>query len=170
MKSKLIIPEKETLNQFRCRMIYGILITMENKHELPLPNFTRACKVIIEYYKLDTAFKDDLKERKSKWHLTIPYIKHNIKSIKEIAIKNRTPFDFYRRQGEFYGQWQFLTKNQFIEILHRNDKELDTRICTRNKMIEDSNSVGYNIQLPLIQRSKYIRKENERKQIGGPKR
>lgn len=164
-KASKIKRVKGILQHERCQMVYDILMLMEKRKDLPLPNIYRLCKVIKEYY-IKEGFRNELRERGSKWNLTIRYIKENIKVIKQVSRENLHPFDFYRQRDMLRGAWQFLNKKMFIDNAERALLELNTRKDTYNAIIDDGNNkLGYKLQLPKIQEFTKIGSRKEQLQI-----
>lgn len=135
----------------QARLDYGIEIlkAMNDNDDLPMPNVYRLAKVMQEYW--DRAgYIDDLKERGWTWAPDPDYWRQHLSEIRqEMRKQKRWYFEFVREQGDFKGEWAFVSKADYQKTLERNHADIATRVETHNEKLEDGQR-RWVLHLPLI--------------------
>lgn len=126
-----------------------ILNNMDANEDLPLPNVYRLAKVMQEYFVQD-GMEEDLKENGYSWRPTEDYWRRHISDISSFMRKEKKQFFIYvQEQGTFKGNWQFVSKQAYVEHLERNHADVRTRTETYNDKLEDGRE-RWKLNLPGI--------------------
>lgn len=115
-----------------------------------LPNIYRLAKVMMEYYR-NEGFDDEIKIKGYKWKATKDYWIKHLNDVRELLRKKRKLyFEFLRENNTFRGQWKFVNKKQYNEVLKREYSDVGTRTDTYNEKLDDGKE-KWNIELPHIE-------------------
>ena len=127
----------KTAKEYRISMGADVLITMMAQDEFPFGNIRRVSKVMQEYF-ISEGFEDALMSSGYKWQPDADYWVRHLKEIREHLRKKKKLFlEYIRYDGSFEGEWQFLKKGEYENVMHREKAGLDTRIRTYNWKLDD---------------------------------
>jgi hypothetical protein len=94
-------------------------------------------------------FMGTLMDGGSKWIPTPEYVLNHMNDIQNELARQKTPFGYYREQGEFVGAWKFLTKEECVAMMSRNHADIRTRTEHHNDRLENI-GVRWHLGLPAI--------------------
>ena len=122
---------------FRTNIGANIIREMEKADDLPLPNLRRVAKVMVEYFYRE-GHADIVARHKSNWVPDADYFASHMGDIQKRMRDSRNEFfEFVRGETGFTGEWKFVTKLEYEEILKRTYSEIGTRTDTFNGKLED---------------------------------
>lgn len=123
--------------RYRYQVGCDILRLMEERDELPLPNIHRVAKVMQEVFTSE-GMVDGLVENGYRWRPTVEYWKTRMSEICDHMRKEHGLFFmFVRDQGQLKGQWKFVGMVDFVKIMKRDAKDIETRGETYNNKAQD---------------------------------
>lgn len=126
--------------QYRYALGAELLAIMEQRDELPLPNIYRVSKVMQEVF-IEEGMIDRLNESGYKWRPKAEYWRTRMAEIAEYMRKEEGKFFvFVRDQGRLKGQWRFVGKDEFEQVMKRDFADIETRGITYNNKAEDGAS------------------------------
>lgn len=122
---------------YRYGMGAEILKRMEENDDLPLPNIHRVAKVMQEVF-INEGMVDRLNEEGYKWRPNADYWRMRMSDIAEYMRKiDNLFFMFVRDQGKLKGQWRFVGKAEFEEVMGRDIVDIETRGKSYNNKATD---------------------------------
>jgi len=141
-----------TVKLFRIRIGADIVLDMEAKQDLPLPNKPRLAKVMQEYFRAGN-YRQKIKDNGMRWIATKEYWEANIDLIIEmLATENSVSFGWACQADSIRGSWKFLNEKEYQVIAERKAKELNTRKETYNNFISiGTDKMGYKSLPSLVQ-------------------
>lgn len=124
------IIESGEAKKMRLQIGCDILVMMQERDDLPLPNIYRVAKTMQEYFWVE-GFEDSLKDLGYQWRPKPDYWRVHMPEIREFLRKSEGVFfEFMRGDSGFKGEWLFVDKEQFEQIMGREAKENGSRIGT----------------------------------------
>jgi len=135
----------------RIRLDIGmdILISMAANDEFPLGNIHRLSKIMQEYF-VTEGFDDILKEYGYTWIPTEDYWSRHLKEIREYLRQDKRLFlEYLRDKGRLEGEWKFLRKGEFENVIEREKAGLRTRTETYNSKLTDGRE-KWKLPQPLV--------------------
>lgn len=124
---------------FRTELGGDVLIAMAANDELPISDSFRVAKKMQVYF-LSEGFRDDVKAQGYKWKPTADYWQKHLTDIRRTLRENKKLFfEYQRTEGArgFKGNWAFLRKSDFEQLLRYEHKCITTRANTHNTKIAD---------------------------------
>ncbi len=129
-----------TAKEIRVEIGGDILISMAANEEFPLGNIHRVSKIMQEYF-VSEGFEDILKEQGYSWRPDADYWLRHLKEIRSYLRHERKLFlEFLRDNGTFQGEWKFLRKGEFENVMIRERAGLGTRAENYNDRLGDGKS------------------------------
>ena len=119
-----------------------VLIAMAANEEFPIGNSDRVAKIMQEYFQSE-GFEDTLVELGYKWKPSVDYWKMHLKEIRAYLRENRKLFfEFQRSEATagFSGDWSFLRKGEFEQVMQYERGSLMTRVETYNERCDDGHN------------------------------
>ena len=135
--------------RIRVEIGYDILVSMAANEEFPLGNVHRLSKIMQEYF-VTEGFEDILKEQGYTWRPVQDYWLRHLKEIREFMRQEKKLFlEYSRDTGHLQGEWKFLRKGEFENVMAREKAGLKTRTENYNDRLGDSKE-KWKIEEPLI--------------------
>jgi hypothetical protein len=127
----------EGVKGFRYRIGADILLLMDAKKEFPVSNVHRLGKTMMEYFKENTEYLDELKKEKYKWRPSADYFMAHLPDFRKVLRMEKKYFEFVREDGTITGFWIFADKKMYEANLKREGADIATRTETFNDKLED---------------------------------
>ncbi len=135
------------VKEYRFAVGAEILILMNKNKDLPLPNKNRVAKVMQEYFNRE-GYQDDIREQGWRWKAGVDYWYRHLKDIAAyLREEKRLYFDYPRPWGSLEGEWKFVNKREYEELLERGYSDIKTRTETYNGKLDSSK---WDLELPHI--------------------
>lgn len=139
----------EQVSQFRYNIGAEILLLMQERKDLPLPNKYRLAKVMQEYFRKE-GFVDSLKEQNYRWRPNTEYWASHLDDVRKVLREQyKKMFEYiWAEDGRgFEGEWKFADKAETEKNLKRENNGVATRSENFNDKLDGN---PYDSDIPHI--------------------
>ena len=117
-----------------------ILLAMAANEEFPIGDIYQVATLMQEYF-VSEGFGDILIELEHKWRPDPGYWVRHLCDVREYLRNEKKIFLEYKREridGTFKGEWAFVRKGEFQNVMLKEQSSLATRAETYNKRLDEA--------------------------------